>query len=190
MNAKSHLFAAALILFAAAGASAANYTVDSVAALQSRINAAVAGDTITVKAGTYATTAPIEIDRAGAAGKPITVAAETVGGVEIGGTHGFAVKAPAAYIVIAGFKFTHAAGHETIAVGTSDVRFTRNTFHCSGQGAELDVAGDDAEVDHNEFRDKDKVGNMLSVTGAGAQVARRLWVHHNYFHDYVNAHAN
>ncbi len=173
-----------------ADASAANYAVDSIAALQARINAAASGDTITLKDGAYVTTAAITVGCAGSAQQPITIAAQNVGGAELGGTHGFAVIAPAAWIVIRGFTFTHAAGHNTIASGATHVRFTRNTFHCSGPGAELDVAGDDAEIDRNEFRDKKTVGNMVSVTGAGAQVARRVWLHHNYFHDYANAHAN
>jgi poly(beta-D-mannuronate) lyase len=168
----------------------ATYTVDSIATLQARLNSAVAGDTITLKDGAYTTTAAITVDRAGAAGKPITISAQSIGGVEIAGTHGFEVVKPAAYVVISGFNFVHAAGHNTIEVGANHVRFTRNTFHCSGEGAEIDVAGDDAEVDHNEFRDKAMVGNMVSVTGSGSQVARRLWLHHNFFHDYANAHKN
>src|SRR5207302_6434433 len=133
----------------------------------------------TLKNGTYTTAAALNVARAGTKENPITISAQTIGGVEIGGTHGFAVVKPAAYVVISGFNFTHAAGHDTIANGADHVRFTRNTFHCSGEGAELDVAGDDCEVDHNEFHDKNLIGNMVSVTGKDAQVARRLWLHHN-----------
>jgi hypothetical protein len=182
--------AAATTVFFGGRAIAADVTVDSIAALQARLGAAVPGDTITVRNGTYATTAAIAVGCVGSREKPITIAAQTIGGVEIAGTHGFAVLKPAAYVVIQGFSFSHAAGHDTIAFGANHVRFTRNTFHCSGEGAELDVAGDDAEVDHNEFRDKAHVGNMVSVTGKDGQVARRLWLHHNYFHDYANAHKN
>lgn len=186
------LFAVGLALgaFTAERALAASSTVDSIAALQSRINSAAPGDTIILKDGAYTTIAPLKVTCPGAVGKPITITAQSIGGVEIAGTHGFEVVKPAAYVVIAGFSFSHAAGHDTIAVGADHVRFTRNTFHCSGEGAEIDVAGDDCEVDHNEFRDKKLVGNMVSVTGKDGQVARRLWLHHNYFHDYANAHKN
>ncbi len=121
---------------------------------------------------------------------PVTIAAQTVGGVEIAGTHGFEVVEPAAYTVISGFKFTHASGHNTIAADTSHVRFTRNTFLCTGEGPYLIVTGDDAQIDYNEFADKKTAGNLISVTGPGSQIARRLWIHHNYFHDFGDASTN
>ena len=166
---------------------AASQTVDSIATLQAAINTAVAGDTITLKNGTYTTAAAISVRRAGTADRPITITAETIGGAEIAGTHGFHVTGAAAHIVIAGFKFTHAAGKCSISAGTSNARFTRNTFHCPGEGAYLTVAGDDAQIDYNEFRDKKTVGPMLSITGTGNQIARRAWIHHNHFHDFTNA---
>lgn len=169
---------------------AAIQVVDSIIALQAAIPSARPGDTIVLKNGTYNTAEPIVVGGIGTAKAPITIKAEKTGGVELGGTHGFKVVAPAAWVVIEGFRFVHAAGTNTIGVGANHVRFTRNTFACSGPGAELDVAGDDAEVDRNEFRDKKTVGNMLSVTGKDGQVARRLWVHHNYFHDYDKTGAN
>ncbi len=157
--------------------------VDSIAALQSRIHRAEPGDTIILRNGVYSTSSALTVRRTGAAEAPITIAAETVGGVEIGGTHGFNLAAPAAHIVISGFIFTHAAGRSTIAVDTSHVRFTRNTFRCTGEGAYLSVIGDDAQIDYNEFGEKKTGGSMLAIGGTGSQVARRLWVHHNYFHD-------
>jgi poly(beta-D-mannuronate) lyase len=169
---------------------AATRPVDSLEALQAAINKAQPGDTIVLKNGAYRTTGALTIAAAGKSDQPVVIAAETVGGVDLGGTHGFDVVSPAAHVIIRGFHFTHAAGTNTIRFGATHVRFTRNIFNCSGPGAELDVAGDDAEVDHNEFRDKKVIGNMLSVVGKDAQVARRLHVHHNYFHDYTNAHAN
>lgn len=168
----------------------ATHVVDSISTLQLKINEAVAGDVITLKDGVYATTKSITVNRRGTAEQPIAITAETVGGVEIDGTHGFNVVQPAAHIVIQGFVFKHASGRNTIAAATTHVRFTQNTFHCVGDGPYLSVLGDDAQVDYNEFRDKKTVGNMLSVSGTGSQVARRLWVHHNYFHDFGNAGVN
>ena len=163
------------------------HVVDSLAALQAAISAAVAGDTIILKNGVYPAAAAITIDRPGKAGQPITIAAESVGGADISGANGFHVVAPAAYVTVSGFVFSHASGNATIDVDTSGVRFTRNVFRCPGDGTYLTVAGDDAQVDHNEFAEKAGAGPMLAVSGSGSQIARRVWIHHNYFHDLANA---
>lgn len=178
---------AALACFAPHAGFAATKLVDSIAALQSAIHEAVAGDTITLKDGSYRTTQAITVDRAGSAESPITVSSESPSGVELAGTHGFIVTASAAHIVIAGFKFTHASGTAIIDEGTSHVRFTRNTFLCTGDGPYLTVSGDDAQIDANEFGAKKTPGNMIAVAGTGTQVARRLWIHHNYLHDLANS---
>jgi len=166
------------------------FPADTIAALEARIAAARPGDTIVVRDGAYTTEAPLVVACAGEPGRPITIRAENVGAVEIRGSHGFAVAEGAAHVTIEGFRFAHASGRCSIAVGAHHVRFSRNVFHCAGDGPYLTVSGDDVEVDRNEFRDKRTLGNMLSVTGANGQVARRLWVHHNHFHDFANAGGN
>jgi poly(beta-D-mannuronate) lyase len=182
--------AVAFIITFAAPLFAATHIVDSIPALQAKINEAAPGDTITVKDGAYTTTKAITVNRRASAEQPLTISAETIGGVEINGTHGFNIVQPAAHVIIQGFILKHASGRNTIAAGTSHVRFSRNVFHCAGDGPYLAVLGDHAQVDYNEFRDKKTVGNMISVSGTGSQVARRLWIHHNYFHDFANAGAN
>lgn len=167
-----------------ASASSAACTVGTLAALQSRIAQAKPGDTIILKNGVYTTSEPVTIMHSGSATQPITITAETVGGVEIRGTHGFTARAGAAHVVISGFKLTHASGGNTIAVGAHHIRITRCTFASSGKGCYLGVRGDDCEVDHCEFRDKDRLGNMIDVAGEKGQVARRLHIHHNYFHNF------
>ncbi len=164
---------------------AATYEVNSIAALQSRINSAMPGDRILVADGTYTTSASITINRVGTAVQPIVIEAESIGGVEIAGTHGFTLNSPAAYIHIRGFKFTHPAGRNTINSGATHCRFTRNIFECTGTGNFLLVAGHDAEIDRNEFRNKSTDGNMIDVRGSGSQIARRVWIHHNYFRDFL-----
>jgi poly(beta-D-mannuronate) lyase len=59
-------------------------------------------------------------------------------------------------------------------------------FQCTGDGAYLTIAGDDAEVDRNEFRNKQTLGNMIDVRGEGSQVAQRVHIHRNYFHDFTS----
>ena len=171
-------------------AHAATYQVNSIAALQTRINSAVPGDRIIVADGTYATSAALTVNRVGTAAQPIVIEAATVGGVTMAGTHGFTLNSPAAHIHIQGFRFIHIADRNTINSGATFCRFTRNIFECTGSGNYLLVAGDDAEIDRNEFRNKGTVGNMIDVRGTGSQIARRVRIHRNYFHDFTNAGEN
>jgi poly(beta-D-mannuronate) lyase len=179
-----------LVAVGATRAPAATLTVDTAPGLQSALSSCAAGDTLVVRNGHYDLPAGFALARGGLEGKPVTIAAESVGGVEFRGAGGLTIAKTAAYLVIRGFTFRGAAGTTVIAGGAHDVRFTRNTFACEGVGAYLTVTGDNVEVDHNEFRDKHTLGNMISVTGVGHQVARRLWIHHNYFHDFRNAGGN
>src|SRR5688572_23338032 len=167
-------------------AAASTYEVESLTALQARINSAAPGDVIVVKDGIYTTTAPITIERKGAVGKPIRIVAKTPGGVAIAGSDGFDVTGTAAYVEIDGFLLTHASGKTQIRSGASHIRFTHNVFECAGDGAYITIAGDDTEIDRNEFRNKKTVGNMIDVRGAGSQIAQRVHIHHNYFHDFTS----
>lgn len=160
--------------------------VDSMAALQAQLDAAKPGDRIVVKDGAYTTTAPIVVHVKGTDAAPVRIAAETVGGVTIAGAAGFEVAADAAYVEIDGFTFTHRAGTTQVRPGAAHVRFTHNVFEAAGDGAYLTVAGDDTEIDRNEFRNKRTLGNMIDVRGAGSQVARRVRIHDNFFHDFTS----
>ncbi|MDR2146827.1 MAG: polysaccharide lyase 6 family protein [Tannerella sp.] len=159
-------------------------TYDSVTAFQAAIERAVPGDVIALKNGVYTTDKPINVPCTGSKDNLITIQAESVGGVEIKGTHGFTFNG-AAYVVVSGFKLTHASGGNTIRTNANHIRITRCIFGPGeGKGYYLGVRGDDCEVDHCEFRDKNRVGNMIDVAGENGQVARRLHIHHNYFHDF------
>jgi poly(beta-D-mannuronate) lyase len=181
-----HCFLTLAVVANQVAGSASSSEVASLADLQARIKTAVPGDVIVVKDGVYTTSAPLTIDRQGSKDKPIRIVATTPGGVTITGTDGFDVTAPAAYIEIDGFLFTHASGTTQIRPGAKHVRFTHNVFELTGDGAYLTIAGDDAEIDRNEFRNKKTVGNMIDVRGAGSQVAQRVRIHHNYFHDFTS----
>jgi poly(beta-D-mannuronate) lyase len=173
-------------LACAAPASAAIYSVSSIPDLQARIDAALPGDIIIVRRGVYTTSASITVNRQGTESQPIRILALWPGAVEITGTHGFNVVSPASYVEITGFKFTHISGRNQIRNGATHIKFAFNIFECTGTGAYLTVAGHDARVEYNEFRNKSTVGNMLDVRGAGSQIAQRVWVHHNYFHDFTS----
>jgi hypothetical protein len=170
----------------------ATYQVSSIADLRTRINSAVAGDVIVMANGVYTATSSIGISRVGTAANPITIRAAIIGGVELTGTsgYGFSANSGAAHVHIQGFKFTHQSGRNSINNGATFIRFTRNVFECTGDGNYLVISGHDAQVDYNEFRNKSTVGNMIDVRGSGSQIARRVWIHHNYFHDFTSAGEN
>ena len=170
-----------LISIAAEELSASTITVSSVAALQNAINEAKPGDIVLLKSGVYTTTADILINNAGTKLQPITIAAANAGGAEITGSGGFNLVSPAAYIVIRGFKFTHAASKARSGAGTSFCEWTHNIFETPGTGEYLTIAGSDHQVDYNTFQNKDSLGRFIAVRGSGSQIAERLWIHHNYF---------
>lgn len=154
--------------------------VASVAELQKEIDNAKPGDIILLKKGVYTTTADILVNKVGTAAQPITIAAEQAG-TEITGSNGFNLVSPAAYIIIKGFTFTHAASKAKTGGGTSFCQWTNNIFETPGTGEYLTLAGSDHQVDHNLFRNKDSLGRFIAVRGADKQIAERLWIHHNYF---------
>jgi poly(beta-D-mannuronate) lyase len=185
-----HSILAALLFLQPALAShgrAATCHVGTIADLKARIAAAVPGDVIVVSNGYYVSDDAITITNVATAGRPIVIQSETIGGAEIRGACGFVLASPAAYIVIQGFKFTHARAIG-IATGTRHCRLTRNVIELAippgSSGSYVRISDDDVEIDHNELRNKSTLGQMLDITGSDGQVARRLWVHHNYFHDF------
>ena len=180
------IFSSLALWAIASHASAATYQVASIPELQARIDAALPGDVIVIHNGTYTTSSSITVNRQGTKDSPIRIVAQSIGGVEITGSHGFNVTSPSTYVEIRGFLFTHASGRNQIRSGATHIRFTKNFFECTGNGAYLTVAGDHAEVDLNEFRNKSTVGNMIDVRGAGSQIARWVRIHHNYFHDFTS----
>ncbi|MDP4208994.1 MAG: polysaccharide lyase 6 family protein [Bacteroidota bacterium] len=169
--------------------SASTINVNTMPALQSAINKVKPGDRIIIADGVYTISENIRIDCKGTASQPIIISAKTIGSVEIRGTGGFTVLSPATYIEIKGFKFTHNAGITSIAPGATHCVITRNEFECApvnkGDKSYLTISGDDNEVSYNTFQNKFDEGKMLSIQGPGNnQMAKRTWIHHNYFYNF------
>jgi poly(beta-D-mannuronate) lyase len=159
--------------------------VSSIEQLRAAVEKAEAGDRIVVANGSYVADAPISITAVGSDAKPIVIAAESVGGVTITGAGGFRLEAPATYVTVKGFVFKHASSQAIIGAGTSHCRFTRNVFETNGNGEYLTVAGNDEEIDHNTFQNKNSMGRLLAIRGVGSQIAQRIWIHHNYLRDFL-----
>lgn len=155
--------------------------VSSVAELQTAIDDAKPGDKIVLKKGVYSTSADILISKAGTKEQPITIAADQSGNTELTGSGGFNLQSGAAYIIIKGFKFTHAASKARCSAGSSFCQWTNNIFETPGTGDYLTIAGSDHEIQYNTFQNKDSLGKFIAVKGVGSQIAERLWIHHNYF---------
>ena len=179
---KKYLIALLFVSLISSARTLANtITVSSIAELQSAISTAKPGDIIVVKNGVYIATADISINAIGTKLHPITIIAEHEGAAEITGSGGFNLVSPAAYIIIKGFKFTHAASKAKCSAGTSFCEWTHNIFETPGTGEYLTVAGSDHQVDYNTFQNKDSLGRFIAIRGSDKQIAERLWIHHNYF---------
>jgi poly(beta-D-mannuronate) lyase len=180
-------------LGAAATAFATTTTVTSMSALQTAINGALPGDTIIVQNGTYSTSSNINIARQGTAAAPILITAQTIGGVTITGSGSIRFSSPAAWVTVRGFVLKHAQSIN-IPFGTSHCRLTRNvvqlTIPAGSDVSYVNISGDDIEIDRNDMGNKSTLGEMLDIAGSGTQVAQRLWVHHNYFHDFTSPGGN
>jgi len=167
--------------------------VDSIQGLHNAIADAAPGDRIIVRDGTYVSTTPLKVAAIGTKDKPIEIVAQSVGGVEIKGRTGFAIEGPAAYVVLSGFKFTHDAGTVKLSDGTHHCRVTRNVFalRVTRSASYMTVSGDDHEIDHNTFQDKNTEGKMLEIIGPGSSaMAQSTWIHHNHFVNFENTNGN
>jgi poly(beta-D-mannuronate) lyase len=179
-------FACALTLsLAAASASAATYNVSNLTDLRARIGSAAAGDTIILANGVYDSSSAITLDRQGTASARIVVTAQTVGGVEVRGSAGFTFGTSAAYMDLRGFRLTH-SGKIGLPAGSHHCRVTRNFIKIAiaTTGHYIDISGNDHEISYNEIHNKTSGGQMINVSGPGTDIAKRVWIHHNYFHDF------
>ena len=192
------IFTKALFLLAFVGLTNAGYAtiyhVGTLSDLSAKISSAVAGDQIILSNGVYTASSTISVSRTGTAANPILICAQSIGGAEITGSgSGISMSSSASYIIVQGFKLTHSSGI-SIPHGATHIQYTRNivqlTIPATNTVSYFNISADDVTIDHNELRNKSTLGEMLDISGSGSQVARRLWVHHNYFHDFSSPGGN
>lgn len=169
--------------------------VGSLPDLQKAIDRAVPGDQIVLANGTY-TVPPggaIRVSgKHGTADAPITIVAQSRGGVVLRGDRGF-VLSDASNITVRDFAFRQSTTLEIPATCTR-IRLTRNDFGFTDAGAGFDwvvVRGDDVKIDRNRFHDKKTEGIFIVVDGPGpTAMAQRLTIFKNHFADHSFAGAN
>ena len=168
-------------------------TVTSLAELQQAINSATAGTTITLANGSYAVPSgsPITIsNRHGSSGSPITIVAQSRGGVTLTGAQSF-VFSGSSDITISGFAFRQSTTLE-IPADCPRIRLTRNDFGLAAAAEHwVVVRGDDAKIDRNVFHDKSTLGVYLVIDGPGSEaMAQRTYILRNYFRDHTFSGSN
>ena len=167
--------------------------VSSAGALEDAIAEARPGDTIELADGTYDIDG-ISVRRGGVEGYPVTIRAQTIGGVTLTGESSFALK-KVAHVTIDGFVFESEDVTAVKLESASHARVTRNVFRLSETGSLkwIVVAGsfdltqpfsDHNRIDHNRFEDKDELGNFITIDGSAppnALSSQYDRIDHNHF---------
>ncbi|TDD29793.1 lyase precursor [Kribbella turkmenica] len=159
--------------------------------LRRAIAAAGPGDEIVLANGTYAVpdgrTIAIQGKR-GTADAPITVRAESIGGVTLTGSRGF-VFGDSSYVTVSGFDLRQRTTFE-VPTSCHHVRISRNDFQLADvEGLHwLMIRGDHATVERNHFHGRSTLGVFLGVEGPRSDtMARGVRISRNHFSDHTFA---
>ncbi|MBO1330455.1 polysaccharide lyase 6 family protein [Streptomyces sp. VRA16 Mangrove soil] len=183
------LAAAPVGTLSTASATTAPATVRTLDELRAAINGAGPGDRIVVADGTYTVPAdsPLLIrGKNGTERAPVTIAAQTRGGVVLEGEQSFVLEA-SSHITLSGFSFRQSTTLD-VPPDCSHIRLTRNDFQLADiEGLHwVMVRADDSTIDHNHFHGKSTLGIYLGVEGAGTEeMAQRVHIYRNHFSDHT-----
>jgi Chondroitinase B len=175
---------AGILVTVPAPATAATTRVTSLSALQTALDAAKPGDRIELADGSYNATKAISIKKSGTSAAPVTVTAANTGKAEIRGSAGFSFASGVNNVVLTGFTLRHGGSLSVPATG-HHLRISRNTLQLTSSGNWLTINGNDVEVDHNTFQNRSTEGVFLQISGPDDNVAKRTWIHHNYFYNHT-----
>ncbi len=161
--------------------------VHSVDELQQAINRAVPGSTVVLADGIYDVTSPIAITgKRGSRRRPITVRAQSRGGVVLTGEQTF-VLTGSSDLTISGFVFRQRTTLE-LPPDCRRIRLSHNDF----QLADLEglhwvmVRADHSTIVRNVWHGKSTLGIYLGIEGAGtSSMAQGVYVARNHFRDHT-----
>ncbi|NEA32480.1 polysaccharide lyase 6 family protein [Streptomyces sp. SID13031] len=162
--------------------------VRSLDELRRAIATAGPGTVITVADGHYPVPAgaPIAITgKRGGPGLPITIRAESPGGVVLTGEQSFVLTGSSG-ITLSGFGFRQSTTLD-LPPDCRRIRLTRNDFQLADvEGLHwVMVRADHSTIDHNAFHGKTTLGIFLGVEGAGTDaMASGVHIFRNHFSDH------
>ncbi len=199
MNIKS-FYTITLISFLTLVSRAQTY-VTSDTDLQNKVNAATPGEVFIVPNGSYsdfyASFTKITTEE-----NPITIKAETVGGVTLTGDSHFVFK-KSAHIILEGFVFNCTSNNTLVKLEASNnIRLTRNVFELTTANSikwivvtgyyndyTFQFLSHHNRIDHNIFKNKDTAGNYITIDGTYNedktvnQQSQYDRIDHNYFYN-------
>ena len=149
--------------------------------LATAVGAAMPGDCIVLADGEYSFPT---ITAKGTEAAPIVIRAAKTLGVAV--TAGNVQLQGAAYVTVQGVHF-RSPGNVRMA-DCDHCRISRFRMQRQEMGGEVDwivVSGTskNCRIDHNDFGPQTQVGNMVMLSGAGAQIVQYTRIDHNHFHD-------
>ncbi|MGN6366984.1 MAG: polysaccharide lyase 6 family protein [Phycisphaerae bacterium] len=184
--------AATVCLWAAGDALAREVRVQDVAGLQQALDSAMPGDVVVLKDGVWKDAA-VDVKKGGAAGKAVTVRAETPGGVSLEGASHLEIAAP--WVDVEGLLFTKGSiQHGYVIWVHSDHDVVRDCAVVDYNPAKFETgyywlffSGNDNLAERCFFKGK---SNMQPVVGNDLEGARHNTVRRCYFKDVPYNEAN
>jgi poly(beta-D-mannuronate) lyase len=161
--------------------------VTTSSALASAAGAAVAGDCIVLADGSY--TFPV-LKARGTAANPIVISAAHPLKATV--SAGSLTYSGAAYLVVQGLSWQASS----IKMDDCDhCRLTRSRLQLVEPATGFDwvtISGTSnfCRLDHNDLGPKTVIGNMVMLSGAGAQIVQNTRIDHNFFHDVLGGGGN
>ncbi|MDH7446523.1 chondroitinase-B domain-containing protein [Aquimarina sp. 2201CG14-23] len=167
--------------------------------LQDLVNAANPGETFIVKNGDY-TDFEASFSAIGTEDNPITIKAESIGGVTLAGDSHFVFK-KSAHIIIEGFIFDCDGDSTLIKLeGSNNIRITRNVFELRTTASikwvfiggiyndyTFQHTSHHNRIDHNIFKNKTTPGHYITIDGTSnedrsdSRQSQYDRIDHNYF---------